>query len=93
VAEYRGMAVGTGLPPLFGAARPFTDDELREMYPSRQLLAARWQSAVDALTASEAIRPEDAGAMAQRIDGVRLPTDEPGGDATLGSPVTPQRAG
>jgi hypothetical protein len=93
VAEYRGMAVGTGLPPLFGAARPFTDDELREMYPSRQLLAARWQSAVDALAASEAIRPEDAGAMAQRIDGVRLPTDEPGGDATVGPPVTPQRAG
>src|SRR5665213_55300 len=77
VAEYRGVAVGTGLPPLFGAARPFTDDELREMYPSRGILAARWQSAVDDLAASEAIRPEDAAAMAQRTDSVRLPTDEP----------------
>ena len=34
VAEYRGTAVGTGLPPLFGAARPFTDDELKMLYPS-----------------------------------------------------------
>jgi hypothetical protein len=77
VAEYRGMAVGTGLPPLFGAARPFADEELRELYPSRRLLAARWQSAVDALAASEAIRPEDAADMAGRVDSVRLPTDEP----------------
>jgi hypothetical protein len=77
VAEYRGTAVGTGLPPLFGAARSFGHDELRAMYASRRLLETRWQRAVDALVASEAIRPEDAGAMARRIDSVRLPTDEP----------------
>jgi Alpha/beta hydrolase domain len=84
VAEYRGMTVGTGLPPLFGAARPFADDELREMYPSRRLLATRWQAAVEELVVSEAIRPEDAVAMAQRIDSVRLPTDEPDDAAMQG---------
>jgi hypothetical protein len=77
VAEYRGTAVGTGLPPLFGAARPFTDDELRMLYPSRRLLEARWHSAVVDLVASEAIRPEDAATMTRRIDEVRLPIDEP----------------
>ncbi len=63
VAEYRGTAVGTGLPPLFGAARPFTDDELKTLYPSRRLLEARWQSAVVDLVASEAIRPADAATI------------------------------
>jgi hypothetical protein len=77
VAEYRGLAVGTGLPPLFGAARPFADDELKIMYPSRGLFAARWQTAVADLAASEAIRPEDAAALAKRMDSVRWPTDEP----------------
>jgi hypothetical protein len=77
VAEYRGMATGTGLPPLFGAARPFTDAELRSMYPSRRALEARWQRAVDDLEASEAIRPEDAAAMARRVDLVVLPTHYP----------------
>lgn len=77
VAEYRGTAVGTGLPPLFGAARPFTDDELRMLYPSRRLLEARWQSAVVDLVASGAIRPADAATMTRRVDDVRLPIDEP----------------
>jgi hypothetical protein len=76
VAEYRGAATGTGLPPLFGAARPFSDDQLLEMYPSRQEFAARWRRAVAALVASEAIRPEDAEVMDRRLDGVRLPIDE-----------------
>jgi hypothetical protein len=80
VAEYRGMAVGTGLPPLFGAARPFADDELKVMYPSRGLFAARWQTAVGHLAASEAIRHEDAAALAGRMDSVRWPTDEPDTD-------------
>lgn len=75
VAAYKGAATGTGLPPLFGAARPFGEDQLREMYPSRQRFEARWRQAVDALEASEAIRPEDAVAMVQRLDEVRLPID------------------
>ena len=76
VAEYRGAATGTGLPPLFGAARPFGDDQLRAMYPSRGPFEAQWRRAVDALVAAQAIRPEDAAAMHQRVEGVRLPTDE-----------------
>jgi hypothetical protein len=75
VAAYRGMATGIGLPPLFGAARPFTDDELRAMYPSRRLFEARWRQVVDDLVTAEAIRPEDATAMAQRVD--QVPGDGP----------------
>jgi len=78
VAEYRGMATGTGLPPLFGAARPFTDDELSVVYPSRQPLEAQWGRAVEDLVASEAIRPQDAATMAQRVAEVRLSTDARG---------------
>jgi len=63
------------LPPLFGAARPLGEDQLRQMYPSRQHFEAQWHQAVDALVASEAIRPEDAAAMVQRLDDVRLPID------------------
>jgi hypothetical protein len=77
VAGYRGMATGTGLPPLFGAARPFADEVLRAMYPSRRLLEAGWRQAVDDLVGSEALRPEDSAAMAQRVEQVRLPDDGP----------------
>jgi hypothetical protein len=77
VAEYRGVATGTGLPPLFGAARPFSEERLMALYPSRQCFEEQWRRAVDALEASEAVRPEDAAAMAQRLDSIRLPTDQP----------------
>jgi Alpha/beta hydrolase domain len=77
VAEYRGMATGTGLAPLFGAARPFSDDVLRALYPSRRLFEARWRLAVADLVRSKAIRPEDSAAMAQRLDDLRLPDDAP----------------
>jgi Alpha/beta hydrolase domain len=73
VAEYRGMAIGTGRGPLFGSARPFPDDELRALYPSRQLFDDRWQRAVDTLVSSQAIRPEDAAAMRARAGLVTLP--------------------
>jgi hypothetical protein len=86
VAEYRGVATGTGLPPLFGAARPFTDDGLRALYPSRQLFEDRWQRAVDDLVASEALRPEDGETMAGHMHQVRLPTDEP-------HPIGPRQGG
>jgi hypothetical protein len=75
VAEYRGVATGTGLPPLFGAARPFSDDEVRAMYPTRQVFEVQWQRAVEDLAASEAIRPEDVERIAGRVHQVRLPVD------------------
>jgi hypothetical protein len=75
VAEYRGVATGTGLPPFFGAARPFADDELRAMYPTRQVFEVQWQRAVEDLAASEAIRTEDVERIAGRVDQVRLPVD------------------
>jgi hypothetical protein len=73
VAAYRGAAMGTGLPPLFGAARPFPDDQLRAMYPVAGEYEVRWRRAVADLVVSEALRPEDGAAMLQRLDDVRIP--------------------
>ena len=73
--EHRGYAVGTGYPPMFGASQPFTDDELRALYPSREAFVQRWNDAVDDLVASGALRPEDADAMKARAveEAARLP--------------------
>ncbi len=70
---YRGAAFGTGRAPLFGAARPFTDEELRARYPDRATYTARWCSAVDRLVTAGALRPEDAPAMKERARDVVLP--------------------
>jgi hypothetical protein len=72
-AMYRGAAMATGRPPLFGAATPFTDDDLRARYPSRADYERRWNGAVDALVTSGALRPEDAPAMRARVADVHLP--------------------
>ena len=75
--EHRGMAMGTGYMPLFGGSQPFTADELRALYPSREVFVQRWCAAVDRLVASGALRPEDAPAMKARADAEaeRLPPD------------------
>jgi hypothetical protein len=73
IAEYRGMAFGTGRAPLFGSARPFADDEVRTLYRDRAAYVAQWCDAVDALVDSGALRPEDAPAMKARGDTVPLP--------------------
>jgi hypothetical protein len=72
-ATYQGIATGTGRLPLFGAALPFTDDELRARYRDRAEYERTWNDAVDALVASGALRPEDAPAMRDRVADVRLP--------------------
>jgi hypothetical protein len=72
-ATYRGAAMATGRPPLFGAATPFTDAVLRARYSSRAEYEQRWNSAVDALVTSGALRPEDAPAMRARVAEVHLP--------------------
>ena len=72
-AEHRGMALTAGRPALFGASRPFSDETLRSLYPTRADFAARWKQAVDRLTQTGAILPEDAATMVTRGDEVRLP--------------------
>jgi hypothetical protein len=67
------VAFGTGRAPLFGSARPFTDDELRARYPDRATYVTKWNAAVDALVTIGALRPEDSAAMKARVDDVRLP--------------------
>jgi Alpha/beta hydrolase domain len=72
-AEYRGMAFGAGRAPLFGASRPFDDDVLRSLYPTRAEFLTRWGQAVDNLLDSGAILVEDAPATIARGAEVRLP--------------------
>jgi hypothetical protein len=74
-AEYRGMAFGTGLPPLFGASRPLDQQALRELYPTRAVYRARWFEAVDALVATGALRPEDAPALRERAEQAMVAID------------------
>jgi hypothetical protein len=73
VAMYRGAAMATGRPPLFGAATPFTDDDLRTRYANRADYEQRWNTAVDALLTTGALRSEDAPAMRDRVAEVTLP--------------------
>ena len=72
-AEHRGLSFGTGRAPLFGASRPFTDDVIRDLYPSRAAFLDRWRRAVDNLVSSGAILAEDAAPMKARGEEVRLP--------------------
>ena len=76
---YYGMAHGTGRAPLFGAARPFSDEELRRLYPSRVAYVGRWHAAVDALVGAGALRPEDAPEMKARADEAAPPFGRDGG--------------
>ena len=71
--EYHGVAFGTGRAPLFGSARPFSNDELRGLYPDRAAHIERWNAAVDALVASGALLPEDAPEARARAETVDLP--------------------
>jgi hypothetical protein len=73
VREYRGMAVGSGRPPLFGASRPLPDDVVRALHPSPGAFLERWCAAVDHLVTSGALRPEDGPAMKVRGAEVPLP--------------------
>jgi len=77
VAEYRGMAFGTGRPPLFGACRLFTPEVLRSLYPDRRTFAERWVRAVDDLERTGALRPEDASSLRSQAPGLAesLPVD------------------
>jgi hypothetical protein len=75
-AEYRGSSMSaTGL-ALFGAARPFSDQVLRTLYPSRAELTERWDAAVDALVDAGVLRPEDVPGFKQRANEVVLPSDD-----------------
>jgi hypothetical protein len=63
VAAYRGIAFGTGRAPLYGGCRAFGADELRSLYPSREVFLEKWQGALDQLIRTGALLPEDAAAM------------------------------
>jgi hypothetical protein len=78
-AEYRGSSVGATGVALFGASRRFSDEVLRELYPSREHFIQRWEAAVDALVGAGTLRPEDAPGYKQRADEVVLPSDDESG--------------
>jgi hypothetical protein len=74
-AEYRGLSAGTGRAPLFGASRPFSDETLRALYPTRRAFAERWRQGVDDLVVTGAVLADDAGWMQAHGDEIGLPVD------------------
>ncbi len=69
-AKYQGAAFGSGHGALFGAALPFGDVQLQELYASRVDYQAKWDAAVERLVADGVIRPE--GAEAMRLSGASV---------------------
>ena len=65
--EYRGIAFGTGRPPLMGSSRALAPDVVDRLYPSQEAYAARWCAAVDDLVTSGVLRAEDAEEMQERV--------------------------
>ncbi len=75
LAKYQGAAFGSGHGALFGAALPFTDEQVRERYGNRAAYLKAWNAAVDRLVAGEVIREVDADAMRERGAALELPLD------------------
>ena len=73
-----GITFDTKYPPMFGGSQPFTTDELRSLYPSREAFVQQWTDAVDALVATGALRPEDVGAMKARAEAEAARVPMPG---------------
>jgi len=59
IAEYHGRDEATGLLALYGWARPFSRDELRSLYGSREAYVDAFRAAVDDLAATGALRAKD----------------------------------
>lgn len=72
VARYQGAAFGSGHGALFGAALPFTKEQLRELYPTTGAYVVRWDAAVERLLADGVLRYEDADTMRARGRSVEL---------------------
>jgi hypothetical protein len=65
--EYRGMAFGTGRPPLMGSSRALPSDVVDRRYPTQAAYAAQWRGAVDDLVTSGVLRAEDAKELHDRV--------------------------
>ncbi len=75
IAEYHGRDDATGLMALYGWARPFTQEELRPLYRSREAYIQAFRTAVDDLAATGALRPEDVGDTKDRAEKVAVDLD------------------
>ena len=61
--EHMGTGKGDVLASLVGFSRPFTPEELAELYPNREAYLSRWHAALDHGLEAGFILPEDAPAM------------------------------
>ena len=61
--EHMGTGKGDVLASLVGFSRPFTPEELAELYPNREAYLSRWHAALDHGVEAGFILPEDAPAM------------------------------
>jgi hypothetical protein len=65
--EYRGIAFGTGRPPLMGSSRAFAPDVVHRLYSSQEAYVSQWCAAVDDLETSGVLRSEDVEPMKERV--------------------------
>ncbi len=75
IAEYHGRDDAPGFLMLYGWARPFSRDELRTLYPSRDAYADAYRRGVDDLVAAGGLRPEDAAARYDEAEKVAADLD------------------
>ncbi len=73
IAEHRGRKMRTGRPALFGGARMFSDDDLRDVYPPVESYRRRWAEAVAALVVDGVILPKDSAALIARGEELAAP--------------------
>ena len=64
--EHMGTGKGDVLASLVGYSRPFTPEELAELYPNREAYLSRWHAALDHGVEAGFILPEDAGDEGRR---------------------------
>jgi hypothetical protein len=71
-ATYRG-ALGLGPLAIVGAKTPFTEEKLRQLYPTHADYVAKVKASVDALVAGRWLMPEDGAAIVRRAAEAPLP--------------------
>jgi hypothetical protein len=66
--QHTGIGEGEALAALVGYSRPFTPEELSELYPSREAYLSKWHAALDHAVEAGFVLAEDAPAMKATAD-------------------------
>jgi hypothetical protein len=76
IAEYHGRDdTKPGLLMIYGWARPFSREELRSLYVSRDAYADVYRACIDSLVATGGLRPDDAPTYADAAEKIAADLD------------------